>query len=105
MCVCQVYTSENKALFDHLQKRAAALDEAYGVPLDWRRMPDKKVSIIEDKQAFDGHNRESWPAMIEWLVERVQRMERTFDPEIAGLRLLLRSGTQQEGGVAAASVS
>ena len=62
-------------------------------------MPNNKVSIISDKQAFDGHNRESWPAMIEWLVEHIQRLERTFAPEIGGLRTLLKSmQAQDEGG-------
>lgn len=89
---------QNKLLFDHIHKRADALTQAYGAPLDWRRMADKKVSIIEAKQSFDGHNREAWPAMIDWLVEHVQRMERVFDPEIAGLRAVLRSAQSHDSG-------
>lgn len=87
---------QNKTLFDRLKKRASSLDRTYGAPLDWRRMPNNKVSIISDRQPFDGHNRESWPAMIEWLVEHIQRLERAFAPEIGGLRALLKSTQAQD---------
>lgn len=82
---------QNKALFDILSARSSSFDEAYGAPLSWRRMDDKKSSIIEAEQAFDGHNRECWPGMIAWLVDNIQRMERVFDPEIPALRSAVRS--------------
>jgi SMC interacting uncharacterized protein involved in chromosome segregation len=81
---------QNKALFDVLYSRAAELDERFGAALSWRRMEDKKVSIIEYAKAFDGHNRESWPAMIAWLVENIRRIETAFAPEINQLRAALR---------------
>ncbi len=82
--------AQNKALFDVLNARAKAFDQVFGAALSWRRMDDKKVSIIEYAKAFDGHNRDSWPAMIAWLVEHIQRMEKLFDPEIPSLRAALR---------------
>jgi len=44
--------------------------------LNWRRMDDKKVSVIGCGKSFDGHNRANWPAMISWLVEHLQCMEK-----------------------------
>jgi len=38
---------QNKTLFDILHAQSSALDQAFGAPLAWRRMGDKKVSIIE----------------------------------------------------------
>jgi len=81
---------QNKALFDILNARATEFDQAFGSPLSWRRMDDKKVSIIEYAKAFDGHNRESWPEMIAWLVEHIQRMEKLFNPQIPSLRSALQ---------------
>lgn len=81
---------QNKALFDALNARATEFDQAFGAPLSWRRMDDKKASIIEYAKAFDGHNRDSWPAMIAWLVEHIQRMEKLFDPEVPSLKSALR---------------
>lgn len=88
---------QNKALFDVLNARSSELNGAFGAPLSWRRMDDKKVSIIEYAEPFDGHNRDNWPAMIDWLVEHVQRMEKLFDPQVPSLRSALR----QFQGVAA----
>ncbi len=81
---------QNKVLFDVLNAQAVELNKAYGAPLSWRRMDDKKVSIIEYAKSFDGHNRESWPDMIFWLVEHIQRFEKLFEPQIPSLRLALR---------------
>jgi hypothetical protein len=81
---------QNKALFDLLFAQADSLNHAFGAPLSWRRMDDKKVSIIEYNQCFDGHNRESWPAMIAWLVAHIQRLEAAFDAQIPNLRTALR---------------
>jgi hypothetical protein len=81
---------QNKALFDVLHSRAAELEQRFGAALSWRKMEDRKASIIEHAKAFDGHNRESWPAMIEWLVENIRRLETAFAPEISTLRATLR---------------
>lgn len=76
----------NKALFDHLFSRREQLNTEFGEALIWRRMDDKKVSIIGCAAPFDGHNRDSWPALIDWLVAHVVRMEAVFDKEVPGLR-------------------
>lgn len=87
----------NKALFDHLHRSRERLDAAFGEPLTWRRMDDKKMSLIECAAAFDGHNRSAWPAMIEWLVTRLRRMEAVFDKEVPGLRNALKAQALKTG--------
>ena len=86
----------NKALFDHLFARRQQLGAEFGAPLSWRRMDDKKVSIIEYAAPFDGHNRENWPSMIDWLVDHVKKMERVFDKEVPALRNLARTQFSKE---------
>ena len=81
---------QNKALFDLLHAQADTLNRTFGASLSWRRMDDKKVSIIEYTQSCDGHNRESWPTMIDWLVQHIQRLEAAFDAQIPHLRAALR---------------
>lgn len=81
---------QNKALFDSLLDKKDLLDAGFGERLSWRRMDNKKVSIIEFAKPFNGHSRESWPDMIAWLVEHIQRLEKTFDPQIQSLRTVLR---------------
>ncbi len=81
---------QNKLLFSQLAARSEEIDRRFGARLVWRRMDDKKASIIGFSKPFDGHNREAWPEMIAWLIAQVRLMESTFDPEIAGLRSALR---------------
>jgi hypothetical protein len=87
---------QNKALFDSLLDKKDLLDSDFGEPLSWRRMDDKKVSIIEFSKPFNGHARESWPEMIAWLVEHIQRLEKAFDPQIQPLRTVLRNQFTRE---------
>ena len=86
----------NKALFDYLFARREALETDFGGPLSWRRMDDKKVSLIECSAPFDGHNRQCWPSMIGWLVDHVKKMERVFDKEVPALRSLARAQFSKE---------
>lgn len=81
---------QNKALFDSLLDKKDFLDASFGEPLSWRRMDDKKAAIIEFAKPFSGHSRECWPEMTAWLVEHIQRLEKTFDPQIHSLRTVLR---------------
>ena len=97
----------NKALFDNLHANREHYESLYGGPLNWRRMDDNKASLVVCAKPFDGHNRECWPQMVDWLVEHVQRMARTFQGQEANLRALVktlsskdpRSSSGQPGGV------
>ena len=81
----------NKALFDQLYANRERYESLYGGKLNWRRMDDKKASYVECAEPFDGHNRDCWPQMVDWLVEHVRRMERTFQGQEADLRALAKS--------------
>ena len=89
---------ENKLLFDELQQRRAQLDTAFGAPLSWRRMDSKKVSIIEFGAPFETHQRENWPAVIDWLVSKIRTLEQVFDPEIPRLRAALQQQKSAPAG-------
>ena len=81
--------AKNKAMFDYLYHRRAQCEKVFGAPLEWRRIDDKKMSIIAFGKEFAGFERENWPAMVDWLVDHVQKIETTFKPEIGNLRQLL----------------
>ncbi|WP_174908002.1 DUF4268 domain-containing protein [Burkholderia diffusa] len=86
----------NKALFDHLHANREHFDALYGAQLNWRRMDDKKVSLIEYAKPFDGHNREYWPQIVDWLVEHVKRMIRTFEGQKSDLRAVVKQVAQKD---------
>lgn len=70
--------AENKWLFDQLFARRAELEAAFGHPMEWRRMDDKKQSRIVYAKDFDGYDRDSWPEMLDWLSEHIRKLEIAF---------------------------
>lgn len=87
---------QNKVLFDALCVRKETIEAKFGASLEWRRMDEKKASIISYGKSFEGHNHESWPTMIQWLVDHVSRLEAAFSVEIQILRTTLRSQFSKE---------
>lgn len=73
---------ENKRLFDLLLQEREAIQGSFGHALEWERLDEKNASKIIYRKAFDGYNRESWPEMIEWLIEHIQLLERAFKPRL-----------------------
>lgn len=76
---------ESKRVFDLLIDQKDMIEEKLGTPIEWRRLDDKKVSLIVSQKDFDGFNKDSWAAMIEWLVEQVSKFDSVFStvlPEI-----------------------
>ena len=76
----------NKLLFDELFARKAEVELSFGSQLNWRRMDDKKVSIIQTESPCDGHDRSNWPAMAQWLACNIAKLEKAFSKEIPSLR-------------------
>lgn len=75
-----------KPHFHLLHKDEAVLEEAFGEPLNWREMPDKKESHISlTKPETDPTIREQWPEQQAWLFEKLQRLHRTFSQPIKQL--------------------
>lgn len=83
---------ENKWIYDQLESAKAAIDDAFGAEMDWRRMDDKKSSRIQFSKPFDGFNRESWPEMIRWLGVHVEKLEAAFAEPLLELNNRLKSG-------------
>ncbi|SCM68739.1 DUF4268 domain-containing protein [Donghicola eburneus] len=86
---------ENKWLIDQLFLEKDALEAAFGGEFIWRRMDDKKQSLIVYSKPFDGYNRESWDEMITWLVEHIQKLEATFKEPLARLHRQLRNHDEE----------
>ena len=81
---------ENKAIFDALHARKAEIEAAFGKPLIWQRLDDKKACRIKYAKAYDGYNRENWPEMIDWLATHVALAEKAFRPELARVKRTLK---------------
>lgn len=76
---------ENKRLFDQLFALRPQIEAAFGHPLDWRRMDDKKQSRIVFAKDFDGYNRDNWAEMTAWLSEHIRKLETAFSDHLVRL--------------------
>lgn len=80
---------QNKALFDRLFESREGIEKAFGATLTWRRMEEKKASIIAHAQPFDGYDKDTWPEMTAWLLDHIRRLKSATAPHIQALRATL----------------
>lgn len=73
----------NMIIFNRLKAVQDQIEERFGAPLEWSEEEGRRVFRIVCTQSFDGFNREIWPQMIEWMVERHKRLERALQEELA----------------------
>ena len=71
-------TKENKFLFAELQRQQNEIENKLGKELEWLLLEDKKSSRIQLSKSFEGHNRDNWPEMIEWLVSNMILFEKAL---------------------------
>lgn len=83
---------ENKWLYDQLETKRQYYDEAVGEPLDWRKMLDKKSSIIACKLPMQGYSKENWPEMTGWLVSHYRKMDEAFSDAVRNLASRMKPG-------------
>lgn len=76
----------NKKIFDQLYVNKELIESAYGEPLEWHRLDDKKACRIKHRHPVDGYNEENWPEMIAWLVEHFPKLEAAFESEIEAVK-------------------
>ncbi len=84
--------AENKWLFDQLAANKEQYEQSVGAPLEWRRMDDKKVSMMTCKTAVQGYSKENWPEMVSWLVEHYRKMDQAFSEPVRSLAARMKPG-------------
>jgi hypothetical protein len=84
--------TENKWLFDKLALERERHEGVVGEPLEWRRIDDKKVSMVVCKTAVQGYSKENWPEMISWLVEHYRKMDEAFSEPVRSLAARVKPG-------------
>jgi len=81
---------ENKFIYDELFKRKAEIEQTFGHALEWKRGNNQISSYIQYSEAFDGYNNDNWPAIIEWMIENISRLESALKTPLAGINSQLR---------------
>ncbi|MDA3856691.1 MAG: DUF4268 domain-containing protein, partial [Roseovarius sp.] len=75
-----------KVYFDALENNRGTIEEAYGGPLDWQRLPEKTDARICDVINANVSDRNDWPRQHRWLASHAQKFYDVFRPFVVELR-------------------
>lgn len=86
---CELYIAGRvgaDSAFELLKEHQEAIETRLG-PLDWMPLPGKGACRIVQRKEADLENRETWPELIGWSLERAQVFHSVFSPLVAALDL------------------
>lgn len=78
-----IYIDDDKELFDYLSSQKDEIEKEMGITLDWKRLNNKKASIIEIKHDnIDPLNEENWDRMIKIPIGDAEKFYFTFKDRV-----------------------
>jgi hypothetical protein len=86
---CELYISGRVGAdlaFELLKEQQQEIEAKLG-PLDWMALPGKGACRIVQRKDADLENRENWPELIEWSLERAEAFHSVFSPLVTALDL------------------
>ena len=72
--------------FELLQEHKDSIEAELG-PLEWKPLPGKGACRIVQRKDADLEDREAWPALLDWLLERANAFHSVFSPLVTSLDL------------------
>jgi len=86
-CHLTLTTRDAKQHFRSLHADRTQIEAEFGAPLDWRELPHGKEShVVLTKTGAVLDDQEQWPALQEWLAEKLEMFHRVFGPRMKQLR-------------------
>ena len=70
--------SNNKELFRQLYEKKDGIEAAAGVELDWRELPDRKMSRILYETKVDFSDKDKWNEQFAWIMEYSVKIAKAF---------------------------
>jgi len=93
----EVYISRNnkdtnKFIFDELQTKKDDIEKQFGNSLKWERLDQKIACRIKyEMNEVDYFNRDDWERMINFMIDGMQRLEKSFREPISKLKTKLKT--------------
>jgi hypothetical protein len=83
--------SENMFVFDSLHDSKAAIEQAFGEPLGWERLDDKRGCRIKAKSDGNVFDREQWNSMIEFMTDAMCRLEKAMKESVKEVGIAVKN--------------
>lgn len=80
--------NSNKSMFDYLFSKKDEIENTFKESLVWKKLEDKKVSLIQFSKSIDADNKENWNEMADWMMKNIQNMKNTFSKYTGELRVI-----------------
>jgi hypothetical protein len=79
---------ENKAIFDALLGSKTEIEQAFGAPLEWQRLEEKRACRIRQEIKIGGYrDDDKWPKLQEAMIDAMVRLEKAMRPHIDKLSI------------------
>jgi hypothetical protein len=77
---------DNKRIFDALAAKRDVIDQAFGGPLDWERLDEKRACRVRHilKQGGLSSGEEHWPRIQEAMIDAMGRLAKALKPYLPG---------------------
>jgi hypothetical protein len=94
---CELYIrhEESKRAFAQLATDKDAIEKELGGHLDWQELPHGRDCRIIQYRSGDLGDRQAWPDLHAWLLERAEAFYRVFSPRVKALDLEDEENTEQ----------
>ncbi len=78
---------ENSSLFDRFHAYKAAIEAAFGAPLEWQRLEGKRACRIRHRIDLGGwRDEEKWPAVTDAAIDAMIRLEKALRPHLKKIK-------------------
>ncbi len=83
---------DNKFVFDELLKDKNNIEHSFGSQLTWERLDEKKACRIKyELSNVDYFNRDDWSNMINFMIENLPKLAKTFNDPIKNISVKLKN--------------
>ena len=89
----------NTFAFEQLNKQKDQIEKAFGDALTWHLLENKKSCRIDYELEVEGTNRDNWPEIIAWMVEKMIALQKALAEPLRQLKAELKNNpeTDEEG--------
>jgi hypothetical protein len=90
------HNDASKSAFQSLLAQKNEIEKEFGEPLDWQELPGKKATRIAIfKNDVDPSNKEQYPQLNSWMLEKMDRFRQVFAARVRSLPMGSASGLEQ----------